>query len=253
MWEKLRRIWPKSIVAPHVPLGIEIEDALIILKSVSPEIMKEETDGELVYRVNSKAFRMAVYEVDKKVSSVWYDDSSGRHTPYGRKRKIKLYLNRYGDMGLWEKRMDNGWMTYYFNDVDNVAMVYGNDKDVIRINKNIGSEDANCDFVWKVNNIAAEIRNDSEYLMIGNYLELNQTLNVGEYGWTHSKLNIPDTWHVIEITKDSESIYINTEGHGKFILNSSNYGDLSSELLDVEDEQNSQELENVWTECAKYP
>ena len=252
MWSKLKNIWPKSIETPHVPLGIDIEEALEILKSVTPKVSKENIDGELSYRINSDYFDMAIYENHGKVSSVWYNDPSGRLTPFGRKRKINLYLNRYGDINFWEKRMNNGWMTYYFNDVDSVAMVYGNDKDVIRINENVVSESKDDDFIWRTENITAEIRKDNEYLMIGNYLELNQTLDDGESGWTHAKLNIPDTWHVFSITKDSESIYIETKEHGKFILNSNNYGDLSSELLTVSDDQNSLEVEKAWYEYAKY-
>jgi hypothetical protein len=30
--------------------------------------------------------------------------------------------------------MDNGWMRYYFNDVDRLQLVYGMDMDVIRVN-----------------------------------------------------------------------------------------------------------------------
>ena len=251
MWNKLKNIWPKSIETPHVPLGIDIEKALVILKSVSPKVAKEEIDGELSYRINSNYFDMAIYENNSKVSSIWYNDPSGRLTPFGKKRKIKLYLNRYGDINFWEKRMNNGWMTYYFNDADSVAMVYGNDQDVIRINEHIISETNDEDFVWRPENITVEIKSDNTYLRIGKYLEFEQNLELGEYGWTQTKLNIPNTWHISEITKDAESFYIHTKEHGKYIINSRNFGDLNSDLLSVPDDQDTSELDKIWKKYAK--
>ena len=79
---------------------------------------------------------MAVYESDGKVSSVWYNDPTGRDVIFGKKKKIALYLQRYGIARDWEKRMNNGWITFYFNDVAQVSMAYGNDMDVIRFNDN---------------------------------------------------------------------------------------------------------------------
>ncbi len=33
--------------------------------------------------------------------------------------------------------MNNGWITFFFNDTDKLAMAYGNDMDVIRFNQNV--------------------------------------------------------------------------------------------------------------------
>ena len=252
MWDKLKNIWPKSIETPHVPLGIDIEDALEILQSVSLKIIKEDIDGELSYRINADHFDMAIYENNGIVSSVWYNDPSGRLTPFGKKRKIKLYLSRYGDINFWEKRMNNGWMTFYFNDADSVAMVYGNDKDVVRINEHIVSETHDEGFIWRPDNITTEIKSDNTYLKIGKYLELEQNLESDEYGWTQTKLNIPDTWHISEITKDAENFYIHTKEHGKYIINAENFEDLSSTLLGVSDDQDTFELEKIWKKYAIY-
>lgn len=46
-----------------------------------------------------------------------------------------MYLDRYSSLNNWELRLDNGWMQYWFNDVDKMQMVYGLHKDVIRFNQ----------------------------------------------------------------------------------------------------------------------
>lgn len=246
----MKSIWPKSIDTPHVPLGIDLKEALEILNSVNTDIEEETVNDELSYRVRSGCFDMAVYVKEGKVSSVWYNDQTGRLTPFGRKRKIELYLERYGDIRSWEKRLNNGWMTFYFNDAANVAMVYGNDKDVIRINENIATDTTEIKFIWRTENITAQVKSDNVYLKIGKYIEFEQKLEAGEYGWTNSKENIPDTWHISDIVKDTESFYITTKEHGQYIVNASNFGTLSSAILGAGEIQDH-ELEEIWKEHAK--
>ena len=124
----------KSLQSPHIPLGLSLCDALDILKSVSPDIIEEVENDEKSYRVNCPDFDMAIYETDGKVTSVWYNDPTGRNLLFGTRRKISLYLNRYGDPKGWKKTMNNGWITFYYNEKADVAMAYGNDMDVIRFN-----------------------------------------------------------------------------------------------------------------------
>lgn len=133
----LRGIWSGKIETPHVPLGIPISDALDILKNAKDDISKTVEDEEVSYKISTEFFEVAVYEKNGIASSVWYNDPTGRLTFFGKRKKIKLYLARYGQSSNWEKRMNNVWITFFFNDTDKLAMAYGNDMDVIRFNQNV--------------------------------------------------------------------------------------------------------------------
>ena len=89
-------------------------------------------DGSLGFSL--RGVEVALYETDKVVSSVWYNDPFGRDSPAGREAKVTAYLSRYGSIDSWEQRMDNGWMHYWFNVSARAAMVYGLHNDVIRFN-----------------------------------------------------------------------------------------------------------------------
>jgi hypothetical protein len=89
---------------------------------------------EQTYRVSLPGYQMAIYEQGGVVSSVWYDDPAGRLTPFGKRRKIKLYMDRFTKNGSWQLRINNGWMKFYFNNVDRMQLVYGLHMDVIRFN-----------------------------------------------------------------------------------------------------------------------
>ena len=41
----------------------------------------------------------------------------------------------HGALTNWQKRMTNGWMDYWYNEPDRVAMVYGCHMDAIRFNR----------------------------------------------------------------------------------------------------------------------
>jgi hypothetical protein len=43
-------------------------------------------------------------------------------------------MDRFTKNGSWQLRINNGWMKFYFNDVDHMQLVYGLHMDVIRIN-----------------------------------------------------------------------------------------------------------------------
>lgn len=133
----LNKILPKKLITPHVELLIPIKDGVRILERVGNEIV-EEKEGEHAFFVSSDKFEMRIYEKNGLVESVWYDDPMGRIWPGGKTRKINLYLERYGSLSNWELRMNNGWMKYYFNDVDEVGVVYGIHNDVIRVNSRKG-------------------------------------------------------------------------------------------------------------------
>lgn len=126
-------LFPKKLSSPHIPLGISIEEGLQIISAFGE--VKEENGKEHCFRVDTEDFDVAIYEEDGKVKSVWYSDPIGRIWKLGKKRKVDLYLKRYGNLSDWEERMDNGWIKYFYNTKSNSAMVYGLHMDVIRFNQ----------------------------------------------------------------------------------------------------------------------
>lgn len=125
---------PNELQTPHVPLRVSLHAGIEILQSTGYTVT-EETGAEHLFKVESPRFAVAIYAKNNEVGSVWYDDPTGRETAPGKEIKIELYLMRYGSLSNWELRMDNGWMHYWFNPIEKVAMVYGLHKDVIRFNQ----------------------------------------------------------------------------------------------------------------------
>ncbi|MFH1814228.1 MAG: hypothetical protein ABIF28_08685 [Pseudomonadota bacterium] len=125
---------PNELQTPHVPLRISLPEGIEILRSTG-YTATEETGAEHRFKVETPRFAVAIYAKDNEVGSVWYDDPTGRKTAPEKERKVELYLMRYGSLSNWELRMDNGWMHYWFNPIEKVAMVYGLHKDVIRFNQ----------------------------------------------------------------------------------------------------------------------
>ncbi len=116
-----------------IPLGIAIGDGIEILELLG--VPQAENDGnEVSFRVTTPEFEIAIYDEQGSVKSVWFNDPAGRVWRFGKTRKVRLYLQRYGDLENWELRMNNGWMKYYFNEKSKVAMVYGIHHDVIQFN-----------------------------------------------------------------------------------------------------------------------
>lgn len=134
-----QRIWPTKINTPHIPLGMKFEDAIEVLKKIDENVIREDDGKEVAHRINANGYSLAIYEINGMVSSVWYDDPAGRCNGLGKRRKIEMYLERYKSYGIWEQRMNNGWITFYFNDLDKVSMAYGNHKDVLRFNMRAGN------------------------------------------------------------------------------------------------------------------
>jgi hypothetical protein len=121
-------------VTPHIPLGISVEQALGILQSLGNPV-REQTADEHCHRLDTPLFSLAVYPDNGVVRSVWYNDPTGRESVSGRVGKVEAYLKRYGHLQNWERRLDNAWMHYWFNPIDQVQMVYGVHEDVIRFNQ----------------------------------------------------------------------------------------------------------------------
>ena len=139
----MNRIWPRKIITPHVDLGVSLDVGVAVLRSTGAAVVSEVAVGEeQTYRVSLPGYQMAIHERGGFVSSVWYDDPAGRLTPFGKRRKVKLYMDRFAKNGSWQLRINNGWMKFYFNDVDHMQLVYGLHMDVIRINSLAGENAA---------------------------------------------------------------------------------------------------------------
>lgn len=123
-----------ELTTPHISLGSSIEDAIAILQRFGKPV-HDASDEDLCYRIETASFRMAVYSIGDAVGSVWFDDPVGRGAEVGRVHKVEAYLIRYGQLRNWDRRLDNGWMHYWFNPTESAQMVYGVHKDVIRFNR----------------------------------------------------------------------------------------------------------------------
>ena len=122
-----------QIGSPHIPLGIRAIEAEQLLRLFAPGVpIETDNVGSLVLFHSGVA--ITVYLTDVVVTSVWYNDPTGRESQAGREAKVAAYLARYGDVASWERSMDNGWMHYWFNVRAGAAMVYGIHNDVIRFN-----------------------------------------------------------------------------------------------------------------------
>lgn len=131
----MNQFWPRRIATPDLPLGVSLEHGLKLLELTGGSPFEEVDGDERSFRVNLPDAEFAIYDRDGVIHAVWYNDPTGRLTGIGRRRKLGLYMARYTKNGSWEKRIDNGWMRFYFNDIDGVCMVYGTHNDVIRINR----------------------------------------------------------------------------------------------------------------------
>ena len=124
--------------------------------------------------------------------------------------------------------------------------------DVIRTwaKRNVGREPVDVPYLWKPDKILAEIRADNEFLKIGKYLHLEQTLEPGEQGWTTSKIQIPDKWIVVKVGFEGDQLVLETKEHGKFQLNRFNEGPLSYDVL-CAGKNNYSKLESIWNQHAR--
>jgi hypothetical protein len=127
-------IWPINLRTPHFELGTSFAAGLTRLSELGQvhETTNEE-DGHMA-RVDAPGFSVALYEGNGRIKAVWYDDPSGRVLTFGRRRKIALYLKRFTDKGTWKQTLDNGYMLWWFNEIDDRVLVYGLHADVFRVN-----------------------------------------------------------------------------------------------------------------------
>ncbi|MFA6903566.1 MAG: hypothetical protein WC236_10830 [Gallionellaceae bacterium] len=118
----------------------------------------------------------------------------------------------------------------------------------------VGDEIKEEPMIWRPENITAQIRADNVYLKIGKYLHLEQKLEPGECGWIKSKLKIPESWTVLDVSFHGDDLILDVKDYGKYLINPSNKGPLSYAIHSAKGkEANNQKFEDIWNEHAKMP
>jgi hypothetical protein len=104
-------------------------------------------------------------------------------------------------------------------------------------------------FVWRTENIKAEVREDLDSPSPGQYLYLTQVLKPGEEGWTMMKLALPSHWKVEAVTTAAGKISIVTTDNGRYELTAENVSQLDFDILDGGAKPDP-ELERLWQKHA---
>lgn len=128
---------PEKLIAPHIPLRLPIDDALDILRSYGG-IKKEEDHGLESYELYYENVRVSVYERNGFVWAVGYSDPIGRRKIFGKKKKIKMYLERYGRPEDWGKGDGDAWTAKYFNHSEQIILAYVPSTDYLKFMTNDG-------------------------------------------------------------------------------------------------------------------
>jgi len=110
------------------------------------------------------------------------------------------------------------------------------------------SASISAEILWKPESISFELKQAHKLLGIGLMLEINQTLEEDEYGWTQSRIDVPEDWQGANLEIRAGTIYISV-GEQEYYLNASNKGDLSFEILDGGNKTDLQ-LQSIWTKHA---
>ena len=105
-------------------------------------------------------------------------------------------------------------------------------------------------FVWRTEDISAAIERDDQFLKIGQYLSLEQTLEAEEQGWLSMKINIPENWTVTALTIADGMVRLETEDSGSFGLTRRNVGKLSFDILNGGDDKPDDVLHDLWVKYA---
>ena len=107
---------------------------------------------------------------------------------------------------------------------------------------------AAAEILWKPDAISFELKQAHKLLGIGLMLEVNQTLEPGEFGWKQSRIDVPENWEGARLEMRQGTIYI-IVGEQEYYLNASNKGDLSFEILDGGNKTDKQ-LQSIWAKHA---
>ena len=73
---------------------------------------------------------------------------------------------------------------------------------------------------------------DNKYLKyLGQYLHMTQELKDNEYSWSLTKIDLPESWKIIGITKENNQVIITNTVKEKYFIDWSNLNKLSSGLM----------------------
>lgn len=112
-----------------------------------------------------------------------------------------------------------------------------------------------CDditFIWRVENISAQIQNLEEVPSIGRHLFLTQSILAGETGWVQMRLRVPSNWDVDQIALSDGALVLQTHNAGAYRLIRDNIETLGGALLAVQEPNADSVLQSVWTEHAAF-
>ena len=105
------------------------------------------------------------------------------------------------------------------------------------------------EYIWRPGTITLSIKNDNKYLKIGQYLQLENRLLEGEYGWTQSKMDLPDSWIIERLRFVGEHLVFKNQYGELFSIKPPKLNALDFELLNGGKKSN-RELEILWRKFA---
>ena len=87
----MNSIWPRKLITPHIELGIDIDEGLNILNSLGAPISSI-NGKEKSFTCSTPKYDVSVYDTEGKVSSVWFNDPSGRVLSKGKAKNIAVFI-----------------------------------------------------------------------------------------------------------------------------------------------------------------
>ncbi len=100
-------------------------------------------------------------------------------------------------------------------------------------------------FMWRPETISFSIKRDDQYLMVGQYLMLENELREGESGWTMSRMELPEEWVVESLEFEDGSLVLKIQSGERFELRPPQINQLDFEILDG-GRKSEQELQRLW-------
>jgi hypothetical protein len=104
-------------------------------------------------------------------------------------------------------------------------------------------------FIWRTEDITANILRDDAHLKIGQFLNLDQKLRPNEGGWTNMKIDIPEHWSVGDVAVRDGRVLLTLRDGSTFCLHRRNVGRLTFDILDGGNKSDP-ELQRIWKRYA---
>jgi hypothetical protein len=105
------------------------------------------------------------------------------------------------------------------------------------------------EYIWRPSTITMSVETDNKYMKIGQYLQLKNKLYDGEYGWTQSKIDLPDSWRIEALGFDENNLTFKNQFGETFSIKPPVLNSLDFEILDG-GKKSDQELEVIWRKHA---